>query len=345
MTEVSGFWAGACRADAGRLVQQVLARPGGREALATAPEELQAWCLPRLRPWQRRAWLQGPLVTPFEALTLVDERYPEALAAIDDPPPVLFVEGAPEALPRLEEAVAVVGSRRMTSAGFVATSLLAHRLAQGRRTVVSGLALGVDAAAHDAALRAGGRTVAVLGHGLAYTSPRVNRPLRRRIVAQGGAVVSSFPDHVEAHRKTFPRRNRWIAALARTTCVMQAALRSGARITANEAVGLGRAVWAYAGPDGAHGFAGCEALLEEGAHPIGDVEVAAAALCDASLAPVAHWLRALFEGAPLEEVARLWGGHVLALGRELVRLELEQVVVRLPTGRYAPGRGLPWHTP
>jgi DNA processing protein len=307
------------------------------------PEAVSAQVLPLLRPWQRRAWVEGDLCTPFEALTWADPRYPAALRDAGDAPPVLFVEGCVEALGPMEQAVAVVGSRRVQREGFSATSLLAHRLAQGGRTIVSGLALGVDAAAHDAALRAGGRTVAVLGHGLAYTSPRVHRRLRARIVEAGGAVVSSFPDTMEAQRYTFPRRNRWIAALAAVTVVTQAATRSGARITAVEAAKLGRSVRAYRGQGRA--FDGCRALIEEGAEGFDDPEALAAALCSVEHVPCAPWLRMLFDGRTVAQVADHWGGTERALSRELVRLELEGVVVRLPQGRYAPGRGLAWHTP
>lgn len=346
MVELDAFWSGACRADAGQVVQEVLRRPGAVACLSEAPERVAQACLAQLRPWQRRLWLEGPpLVTPYHALTLLDPRYPAGLRGVDDAPPVLFVEGSVERLAATADAVAVVGARRMVQATFTATTLLAHRLAQGGRVVVSGLALGVDAAAHEAALRAGGTTVAVLGHGLAYTSPRAHRGLRRRIVEQGGAVVSSFPDTLEAHRRTFPRRNRWIAALSELTCVLQAGERSGARITAVEAASLSRGLWVWEGPPDRAGhpaWAGCRALVADGAPPMPDPEVAAARLCGGDRVPCEPWLRKVFEGAPLHEVASLWGGRPAELVHELFRMELEGVVVRLSRGRYAPGRGLVW---
>jgi len=342
MAVVSSFWVRAALADAGDAVREV-GEEVGWAALQRPTRAHGRAVRARLSPSRQRRWdAGGEVVTPFRVSTLACDDFPQALRHIDDPPPVLFIEGDLGVL-RGALAVAVVGTRRATTRAAGATRLMVHHLARHGVVTVSGLARGIDAAAHRAAVEAGGPTVAVLGHGLAFTSPRSNRDLRRRIVEAGGAVVSSWPDSFEASRLTFPRRNRWIAALSSVTVVMQAGARSGASITARHALSLGRPVRAYLPLQGDAAYAGCQALLEGEATPLGDPEVAAAELAGAPVGRTAPWLRLLFAGQPLVEVARAWGGAELALAKELVRLELEGVVVRRPGGRYAPGKELSCH--
>jgi DNA processing protein len=206
-------------------------------------------------------------------------------------------------------------------------------------TVVSGLARGIDGHAHRATL-GHGRTVAVVGHGLASTSPASHRTLRRSLVEHGGAVVSTWPDEVRAARHTFPLRNRWIAGLARQVVVVEAPRRSGALITAEFASAIGRAVWAVPGRLGADEAAGCLALIErEQAVPLTSVEAFARALGGSPRASGQAWLRRVFGGADLAEVARDRGISHTELLTELARLEVEGRVVRLPGRRYAPGGG------
>jgi len=345
MAVVSSFWVGAARVDAGhrlRLAVEELGGWGVAEGQLARVRELASagWSERRRRLWRDAR----EMVTPFDVVTQCDRRYPPRLASVSDCPPALWVQGAVELL-AADRMVAIVGTRNATSRALGATRLLAHRLARGGAVVVSGLARGIDRAAHEAALEAGGATIAVLGHGLAYTSPRSNRRLRQRIADNGGAVVSSWPDDLEASKATFPRRNRWIAGLAQSVCVMQAPKRSGARITARHAICLQRPVHAFL-PEGEvrRGYAGCEALIEDDeAQPIRDVDATAQVLLGQRVPSTSAWLRHLFAGEPLTRVAEVWGGTPPALARELVRLELEGVVVRGGDGRYAPGKELACH--
>jgi len=343
MGSVSAFWMGAAAAGAGGELLAAIKALGGWEALSGRRSEVTDQVLQGLSPARRRRFVEATeVVTPYAAITLDQAAYPPRLADIDDPPPVLFVEGEVEVL-RRSPSIAVVGTRRATRRAIGATSELVHHLAPRGTVIVSGLARGIDRAAHEAALASGVPTVAVLGHGLAFTSPRSNRHLRRRIVDAGGAIVSTWPDGVEATRYTFPLRNRWIAALTTATCVMQAGERSGALITARHATELGRGVVAYAPAGSDAAFAGCRTLGGEGGHCYRQSREMAQVVLGEQLPPLAPWLRRLFAGDPLVVVATTWGGEVQALSRELVRLELEGVVVRHRDGRYAPGKELPCH--
>jgi DNA processing protein len=164
-------------------------------------------------------------------MTLADADYPSRLRRVELPPPVLFVLGTLGALDR-PRAVAVVGTRRPTAVGRTTAGRIADAVAGRGATVLSGLALGIDAAAHAASLRAGGTTVAVIGGGHERLYPAGNRGLARAIVAQGGAVVSEFPPATVPTRGTFPRRNRIISGLSDATVVVEAGARSGALTTA-----------------------------------------------------------------------------------------------------------------
>ena len=187
-------------------------------------------------------------------ITVADSRYPAALRRTGSPPPVLCVEGSLDVLQR--PAVAIVGTRDCTGYGRRVARRLAEQLAQGGRVVVSGLARGIDEEAHLGACDAGA-TVAVLGHGLGHTAPASHRGLRRRIVAQGGAMVSAWPDDVAPRPFTFPQRNAWISGLSDAVVVVEAGERSGALITARWASQDGREVFAVPGPVGAPASAGC----------------------------------------------------------------------------------------
>jgi DNA processing protein len=166
------------------------------------------------------------------ALTLDDEAFPRRLLAIELPPHLLFVRGDPGAMERAH-AVAVVGTRRPTELGRRLAARIGAALADVGASVVSGLALGIDGAAHAACVAAGVPTVAVLGSGHARLFPRAHAGLAEGIVAGGGAVVSEFHPDLRATRGTFPRRNRLISGLADATVVVEAPLRSGALITAS----------------------------------------------------------------------------------------------------------------
>lgn len=187
--------------------------------------------------------------------------YPTCLAEIPDPPPALFVEGRLETLH--DPMIAVVGSRNPSRGGRQTAQQLAEALAAAGVTVVSGLAMGIDAAAHSGALQQG-ETVAVTGNGLDRVYPARHRDLARQIVAQG-ALVSEFPPGTPPRRHHFPRRNRIIAGLSLGTLVVEAAEQSGSLITARQAGEFGRDVFAVPGSIHNPVARGCHRLLREGA--------------------------------------------------------------------------------
>jgi len=195
-------------------------------------------------------------------VTLDDTLYPWRLGEIYDPPLALFVRGA--LIPEDEFAVAIVGTRRPTPYGLRMAEKLGRELAARGITVVSGLASGIDSAAHRGALEAGGRTVAVLGNGVDVVYPRENRELTDRIIAQG-AVVSQFPMGWEPNKGHFPRRNRLISGMTLGTVVVQAPRESGALITAHAAAEQGREVFAVPGEATIQASQGPHGLIREGA--------------------------------------------------------------------------------
>ena len=198
----------------------------------------------------------------IEVRSVLDPSYPRRLLMIADPPPLLYVSGSLQDSDEL--AIAVVGSRRGTAAGRLVTEELANGLAGSGFTVVSGLARGVDAAAHRGALEAGGRTIAVLGCGLGQTYPPEHRRLREEI-EERGAVLSELPLDAPPHSGHFPRRNRIISGLALGVVVTEAAIDSGSLITARLAADQGREVFAVPGWVNAETSRGTHALLKEGA--------------------------------------------------------------------------------
>jgi DNA processing protein len=198
----------------------------------------------------------------LQVVTVDSPAYPSRLAAIDMPPHVLYVLGDPVAL-EAPRAVAIVGTRRATDGGRAMASRLAAELVVVGATVISGLAVGIDGAAHAAAVHAGGTTVAVIGSGHAVLHPRAHDRLATSVVAAGGAVVSELAPDVEPSVGTFPRRNRIISGLAEATVVVEAPARSGALITASWALEQGRDCFLFPGPVGAPASAGCLAFLRE----------------------------------------------------------------------------------
>jgi DNA processing protein len=195
-------------------------------------------------------------------LTLADETYPSRLRMIDLPPPVLFLRGDPAALDR-PRSIAVVGTRRPTEAGRATAGRISDGVAALGGTVVSGLALGIDGAAHAAAVRAGTPTVAVIGGGHERLYPAAHRALARSITDHGGAVLSEFAPDTQPSRGTFPRRNRIISGLADATVVVEAGARSGALTTAAWALEQGRALYLVPGRLDDPAVAGCLAFLRE----------------------------------------------------------------------------------
>ncbi|AFL75077.1 DNA-processing protein DprA [Thiocystis violascens] len=215
-------------------------------------------------------------------LTLADPRYPPLLAEIHDAPPLLYVRGDAGLL--AEPQIAIVGSRNPTPGGLETTREFARQLVGFGLIVTSGLALGVDGAAHAAALAGGGRTVAVLGTGPDRVYPAVHRDLARRIADTGaGALVSEFPPGQGPLARNFPRRNRLISGLSLGVLVTEAALKSGSLITARTALEQGREVFAVPGSIRNPLARGCHALIRDGARL---VESAQEILVE--LAPLLH---------------------------------------------------------
>ena len=195
--------------------------------------------------------------------------YPRLLSEIHSPPEILHVKGT--LVKEDEAAVAIVGTRAATPYGLAIAGQLAEELVGCGVTVVSGLAEGIDAAAHEGALKAGGRTIAVVGHGLHTIFPRQHRELAERI-AQSGCVLSEFSMGMPPLKENFPRRNRIIAGLSLGTVVVEAPFKSGALITARFAMEQGREVFAVPGPVSSRQSEGTHALLKDGAKLVGRVQ-------------------------------------------------------------------------
>ena len=273
------------------------------------------------------------------AITPVDGRYPARLRDLARPPDPIWIDGDETAL--AARCIAIVGTRRMTGYGERVAREIAGACAAADVVVVSGLAQGIDAAAHRGALDAGGRTVAVLGEGIALFIATVRgrrRPLVPRIRASG-ALVSEYAPTFCAHPWTFVKRNATIAALAEAVVVVEAGERSGALITADDARRLGRPLFAVPGPLGSAASVGTNALIACGA---AQALVSADALFAARTRPGARTpsaadpvLAALavdaLDADALRRRVRMTEGE---LAERLLRLELSGLVMKTPDGRY-----------
>ncbi|NLF51016.1 MAG: DNA-protecting protein DprA [Leptolinea sp.] len=204
----------------------------------------------------------------ISVLTWNEDLYPRRLKEIDQPPPVLYVLG--ELTVQDEWGVAIVGTRRMTGYGRQVTEELVELLANHGVTIVSGLARGVDACAHDTALKQGGRTIAVLGSGVDRIYPPEHRRLAEDI-AKNGAVVSDYPPGTPPESSNFPPRNRIISGLSRVVVVIEAGVTSGALITSTFAADQGRDVFSLPGSIYANQSKGTNRLIQQGARPLIDV--------------------------------------------------------------------------
>ncbi len=308
-----------------RLAGKGVARPGHSE---------QQWAE---KQWRRMARLRGRIIGLTEA------GYPELLRHIHDPPPVLYALGA-AALAR--PALAIVGTRRATPYGLRVARELAFALTKAGLQVISGMALGIDAAAHTGALEAGGDTVAVLGCGVDVVYPPSHVALYRRMLRSGGAVISEMPVGAGPDRGSFPRRNRIISGLCLGVIVVEAAARSGALITARCAGEQGREVFAVPGPIG-NSSAGCHALIKDGAKLVEGVDdvlqelpawIVAAPQSETVAPPgAAGQVYGLLRGEPrhIDELARegdMAAQQVLGL---LLELELEGLAAQYPGKRFA----------
>lgn len=283
-------------------------------------------------------------------VTQDDESYPQPLRAAYDPPLLLYVWGNIE--PRDRHAIGVVGSRRATHYGTQATKKLSYQLAQSGFTIISGLARGIDTAAHEAALAANGRTIAVIGSGLAKLYPPENLALAERIAAGNGAVVSEFPLHTAPDKQTFPMRNRIVAAWSQALLVVECPAWSGSLITANLASEYGKPIFAVPGPIDKPTSAGCHQLIRDGATLVADASHILDDLGDLPFARKPAGLEAPSDipELPAEEAAvfAVLGSDELAVDRiiersglapqvvtaTLMKLEMRRLVRAMPGFRY-----------
>jgi len=216
--------------------------------------------------WQTHVDLEAELkrVSDFGAhvITAASPEYPPLLKEIHNPPMVLYVWG--ELTTRDHHSVSVVGSRQTSHYGLESAKKLSYQLAYAGLTIISGLARGIDTAAHQGALAAKGRTVAVLGSGLLNLYPAENRALAEKIAASG-AVISEFPMSVKPDQQTFPQRNRIVSGWSDGLLVVEAGLNSGALITAGQAADQGRSIYAVPGPIDRPTSAGSNRLIQQGA--------------------------------------------------------------------------------
>jgi DNA processing protein len=284
-----------------------------------------------------RAWLAQP---GNSLMTLADDDYPRALLEIADPPAMLYCKGQRALLN--QPGLGIVGSRSATPQGVRDAEAFAHALSDAGLTIVSGLALGIDAAAHRGGLAGAASSVAVIGTGLDRIYPARNKALAHQL-AEGGIIVSEFPLGTPPLPGHFPRRNRLISGLARGILVVEAAPDSGSLITARVATEQGREVFAIPGSIHSPLARGCHALIKQGAKL---VESAADILDELAwqqrLAPptlpenLSDPLLAALDGAPatLDTLAQRTGLTLEALSAKLLALELDGRIASLPGGRY-----------
>jgi DNA processing protein len=317
-----------------------------RTHLAAAPA--RALCEPPSEPIVRQLgltmeWLDRP---GNHLLSLLDAAYPPALSHIPDPPPLLYLKGRPELL--AGPALAVVGSRNATLQGKANAEVFSQALSCAGLTIVSGLALGIDAAAHEGALAGVGSTVAVIGTGADTVYPARNHALAHRIAAEG-CIVSEYALGTPPLSANFPRRNRIISGLAAGVLVVEAAAQSGSLITAQLAASQGREVFAIPGSIHSALAKGCHQLIKEGAKL---VESAADVLEELRMSPLAAMAPAAAPAQGASAAARAVlpaMGHdpvdadtlALACGKApgelsvaLLELELAGQVERLPGGLF-----------
>lgn len=296
-------------------------------------------------------WLAQP---GNHLLTLADAAYPQALLTLPDPPPLLYAKGRLELLAR--PALAIVGSRNATAQGIRNAEQFARTLSLSGLTVVSGLALGIDAAAHLGACDTEpgcGSTIAVTGTGLDLVYPGRHRALAHRIAEQG-CLLSEYPLGTPAIASNFPRRNRLISGLSLGVLVVEAALQSGSLITTRSALEQGREVFAIPGSIHSPLAKGCHRLIRDGAKLVESAQdileelrwaappIAAplpvASIPDSTVAPdpaAARVLKAMgHDPASADLLAERSGLTISELQAALLLLEMESQVERLPDGRY-----------
>lgn len=325
------------------LPQSVLARKGELAAFAT-PAALEALHSETVQAQVARAlrWAAEP---GHFVVTLADDLYPRPLLEISDPPPLLYAQGRAELLQR--SGLAIVGSRNATPQGELNAASFAKALSQAGLTIVSGMAQGIDAAAHRGGLEGPGSTIAVLGTGIDVVYPKRNAELAARIAA-GGLLLSEFPLGTGPVAANFPRRNRLISGLAQGCLVVEAALASGSLITARSAAEQGREVFAIPGSIHSPLSKGCHALIKSGAKLVESAEDVLAELSgfrasgyasttpsQAASATGAALLMCMgHEPVDVDSLCARAGLSADQVSSELLRLELEGHVAALPGGLY-----------
>jgi len=281
------------------------------------------------------AWLDD---SRNRIVTLADAEYPQALLNIADPPLLLYVKGRLDLLNA--RSLAVVGSRNSTAQGVRNAEAFAQAASESGLCIVSGMAHGIDAAAHKGGLRGKGSSVAVVGTGLDKVYPAANRELAHQL-AQHGTIISEFPLGTPPLASNFPRRNRIISGLSEGCLVVEASLQSGSLITARMAVEQGREVFAIPGSIHSPQSKGCHALIKQGAKLVESAQDILEELGFASGAvktsttiehPVLTQLG--FDAVDIETLAQRSGLTIAELSAILLQLELEGVVATLPGGLY-----------
>src|SRR5438105_4094856 len=226
----------------------------------------------QIAAWESTVDLPAELnrIRDFGATVITQESppYPRSLREIHAPPIVLYVWG--ELQERDNHAIGIIGARRTTHYGMESAKKLAYQIAYSGLTVVSGLARGIDTAAHQGAVAAKGRTIAVIGSGLSRLYPPENRALAEKIRNGNGAIVSEFSMEIEPDRQTFPMRNRIISGWSHGILIVEAGLNSGALITASQALEQGRSVYAVPGHINAPSAFGSNRLIQQGAKLVMD---------------------------------------------------------------------------
>jgi DNA processing protein len=325
------------------LPENVLAAPGEQLASIAGAVAASQMRTPRNAEVERALrWAEEP---SHAVVTLADATYPRLLLEIADPPALLYAVGRLELLER--PALAVVGSRNATAQGVRDAEQFAKAFSEAGLTIVSGLALGIDAAAHRGGLAAAGSTIAVLGTGVDVVYPRQNAALAARI-AESGLLLSEFALGAPGAADHFPRRNRLISGLAQGCLVVEAALASGSLITARAALEQGREVFALPGSIHSPLTKGCHALIKQGAKlvesaddvlsELGAFRRTASATTRAP-APQDADAGALlphmgYDPVDVDALCARAGLPVEQVSAELLRLELAGRVAALPGGRY-----------
>jgi DNA processing protein len=278
-------------------------------------------------------------------VTLADEGYPKALLEIPDPPAVLYGIGRPELLQR--PSVAIVGSRNASAQGERNAESFAQSLSDAGLVIVSGLAVGIDAAAHRGGLAGAASTIAVLGTGVDVIYPRRNAQLAG-LIAERGLLLSEFPLGTGALAHNFPRRNRLISGLAKGCLVVEAALASGSLITARTAADQGRDVFAIPGSIHSPLSKGCHALIKSGAKLVDSADdvlgelsgfrpsgYASTTLEQSTSAPDGGLLSHMgHDPVDVDSLCQRAGLSAEQVSSELLRLELDGRVAALPGGLY-----------